>query len=372
MSFALMGMVSVGALSSCSQDDEPGAAQSVSSNAIQFNATTDNAAGTRGLPTTSANYLTQVSNFKVWGTLVNGGAYYLGRTGDAGILIANKGGGKWDYNTATDMVYWPNEAMNFYAVTPSSNSNYSFNGGLLTYTVPTDNSKQIDLMTAKAANQTKTTNKGVVNLQFQHALSQVVFKGITKSSNLSVEIESITIHNVNSVTTIALSGSSTTPTATYANYGLGMGGTKTVAVTDASKAVNLTADDGALILAPQTLTPWTDKTSTATADAANQSYLEINCKITSSTSVGVTYLLGSASAYEKTYVPISGTWEAGKRYTYTLQFGGGKDPNTGEDRFAPIKMSVKVDDWSDYVEGTMEVGKAKTVPEASQAKGHSF
>ena len=347
MSFALMGMVSVGALSSCSQDDEPGAAQSVSSNAIQFNATTDNAAGTRGLPTTSANYLTQVSNFKVWGTLVNGGAYYLGQTGDAGILIANKGGGKWDYNTATDMVYWPNEAMNFYAVTPSSNSNYSFNGGLLTYTVPTDNSKQIDLMTAKAANQTKTTNKGVVNLQFQHALSQVVFKAITKSSNLSVEIQSITIHNVNSVMTLGLNGTATAPAAKYANYGLGMGGTKTVAVTDASKAVNLTAADGALMLVPQTLTGWTDKTSTTAADAAHQAYIEIVCRITSKTSAGVTYLVGTATAYDKTCVSLPATWEAGKRYVYTLQFGGGKDPNTGANRFAPITFTMNVSDWAD-------------------------
>lgn len=346
MGLALMGMSVTGVLSSCSQDDDPGSSYPVSSNAILFNVTTANAAGTRGVPTTTANYLTQVSNFKVWGTLVNGGNYYLGRSGDAGILIANKGGGKWDYNMATDMVYWPNEAMNFYAVTPSANSNYSFNGGLLTYTVPIDNSKQIDLMTAKAANQTKTTNKGVVNLPFQHALSQVVFKGMTKSSNLSVEIQSITIHNVNSVMTLGLNGTATAPAAKYANYNLGMGGTKTVAVTDPNNAVNLTAADGALMLVPQTLTGWTDKTSTTAADAAHQAYIEIVCKITSKTSSDVTYLLGSATAYDKTFVALPAKWEAGKRYVYTLQFGGGKD-NTGADRFTPITFSVNVSDWND-------------------------
>lgn len=347
MSLALMGMVSAGFMTSCSQDDEQGSAQSVSSNAICFNVTTDNASGSRGVPTTAANYLTQVSNFKVWGTLVNGGNYYLGRSGDAGILIANKGGGKWDYNTATDMVYWPNEAMNFYAITPSANSNYSFNGGLLTYTVPTDNSKQIDLMVAKAANQTKSTNKGVVNLPFQHVLSQVVFKGMTKSSNLSVEIQSITIHNVNSVMTLGLNGTATAPAAKYANFSVGMGGTKTVAVTDASKAVSLTAADGALMLVPQTLTGWTDKTSTTAADAAHQAYIEIVCKITSKTSAGVTYLVGTATAYDKTCVSLPATWQAGKRYVYTLQFGGGKDPQTGSDRFTPITYTVSVSDWSD-------------------------
>ena len=346
MSLALMVMLATGVLSSCSQDDDPGSSYPVSSNAIQFNVTTDNAAGTRGVPTTAANYLTQVKDLKVWGYLASSGSYYLGHTGDAGILIDNRGDGKWDYNAPTDMVYWPNEAMNFYAITPSSNSNYAFNGGLLTYTVPTDNSKQIDLMIAQAANQTKNTNKGVVNLPFQHTLSQVVFKGMTKSSNLSVEIQSITIHNVNSVMTLGLNGTATAPAVNYANYTLGMGGTKTVAVTDANKAVDLTAADGALMLVPQTLTGWTDKTSTTAADAAHQSYIEIVCKITSKTNTGVTYLLGSATAYDKTFVPLPAKWEAGKRYVYTLQFGGGKN-NTGADRFTPITFSVNVSDWSD-------------------------
>lgn len=346
MGLSIMGILTAGALSSCSQDDETEGGQQMTANKIQWNATTNNVGVTRALPTTSSNYLTQVQNFKVWGYLSSGGNYYLGRTGDAGVLIANRGAGNWDYNTATDMVYWPNEPLNFYAITPSSNSNYSFNGGLLTYTVPTDNSKQVDLMTAKANNQTKNTNKGVVNLQFQHALSQVVFKGMTKSSNLSVEIKSITIHNVNSVMTLALNGNASAPSAKYANYSLGMGGVKTVAVTDANRAVNLTADDGSLLLVPQTLTAWSNNTSTTAADAAHQSYIEIECKITSTNSNGVTYLLGSGSAYDKTYISLPATWQAGKRYIYTLQFGGGKDQN-GADRFAPITFSVKVSDWTD-------------------------
>lgn len=342
-----MGLVSLVGFTSCSQDDEPTTGKTAtSSNVIGFNGTADNTTGTRALPISSANFADQVKNFKVWGYLTNGGAYYLGRTGDAGVLINNMGNGQWDYATQTDLVYWPNDAMNFYAITPSANDNYAFDGGQLTYTVPTDNSKQVDLMTAKADNQTKATNKGIVNLKFQHALSQVVFKGMTKSTNLGVEIESITIHNVNSVMTIGLNGAAVAPTAKYANYGIGMSNTKTVAVTDASKAVNLTAANGAMLLVPQTLTTWTNKTSISEADAANQAYIEISCKITSTNSDGVTYLVGTATAYDKCYVPLSGTWEAGKRYVYTLQFGGGKDEN-GNDRFAPITFSVNVSDWSD-------------------------
>lgn len=359
LSLALMCMLSAGVMTSCSQEEEASSGQSETSQVIRFNATTDNVAGTRGVPTTAANYLTQVKDFKVWGTV--NGHHYIGNTNmtdesyhsdetKAGVIISNKGGGKWDYNTATDMVYWPNEAMKFYAITPSTNANYSYtsSNGNFYYTVPTDNSQQIDLMHAYAANQTKTTNKGVVNLQFQHVLSQVVFKAITKSSNLSVEIQSIKIHNVQSQLYVSLISAwrfvaSNSP---YANYSVGMGGIKTVAVTDASKAVSLTAADGALMLIPQTLTGWANNTSTTAADAAHQCYIEVVCKITSKTSTGVTYLVGSPTAYDSSYFPLSGTWEAGKRYVYTLQFGGGKDAD-GNDRFSPITFSVKVSDWAE-------------------------
>ena len=360
MSLALMCMLFMGGvMTSCSQEEEASSAQSETSQVIRFNATTDNVAGTRGVPTTAANYLTQVKDFKVWGTV--NGHHYIGNTNmtdesyhsdetNAVVIISNKGGGKWDYNTATDMVYWPNEAMKFYAITPSTNANYSYTSynGNFYYTVPTDNSQQIDLMHAYAANQTKTTNKGVVNLQFKHVLSQVVFKAITKSSNLSVEIQSIKIHNVKSQLYVNLISdwSYVYSYSPYANYSVGMGGIKTVAVTDVNKAVSLTASDGALMLVPQRLIGWTDKTSTTVADADHQCYIEIVCKITSKTSSGTVYLLGSPTAYDSTYFPLSGTWEAGKRYVYTLQFGGGKDAD-GNDRFSPITFSVKVSDWAE-------------------------
>lgn len=195
---------------------------------ISFSASLDKSEGSRGSVVTTNNYLQKMASFKVWGYMSDGGSYYVGKSGAEGFVIDNKGDGTWDYDNIEDLLYWPTGSMNFYAITPATDDNYSFDGSKLTYTVPTDKSKQVDLMYATATNQTKTTNKGIVNLQFQHALSQVVFKGMTKSSNLSVEIESITIHNVNSVMTIGLKGTATTPTAKYANYGIGMSTTKTV------------------------------------------------------------------------------------------------------------------------------------------------
>lgn len=349
MGIAFCGVLLSATFASCSQDDEESPSRTTAKgDAIAFSTTVDNAGSTRAIPTTAANFLTRVQDFKVWGTLVSDGNYYLGGTGDAGILIDNKGEGKWDYHNALDLVYWPKEAMNFYAVTPSSDENYTFSGSSLTYVVPTDQSKQVDLMVANADNQTKTTNSGTVALQFKHMLSQVVFKGVNKNSNLSVEIQSIAIHNVNStlVTTLSNGTSVARTPATYTAYSAGIGTPKTVATTDATAAVTLSDDDGALLLAPQTITGWADNTTITAADQANQCYLEITCKISSKTSSGVSYLIGTETAYDKTYIALPVSWEAGKRYVYTLQFGGGKKQD-GTDQFEPISFSVSVDDWTD-------------------------
>ena len=216
--------------------------------------------------------------------------------------------------------YWPTSgSLTFYAFTPTENANLSVNNNVLSYTVPMDNSAQIDLMTAKAENQTMSANGGVVKLSFAHVLSKVSFKGYTSISGLTAEIESITLHNVNSVMATGLDGTTVaTPTPQYANYSLGMSDTKTVTSTDAGKADNLTADDGAMMLVPQTFSPWNGTTSITEADAAKQCYIEVKCKI----KVGTHYLVGSLSDYGAVYVPLSATIESGKSYTFNLCFDG--------------------------------------------------
>lgn len=346
LAFAMIGIMSVYSFSSCSEDD------SVSSNSISqkgdpvdFSAIIDNANGTRATPTTSSNYLTQMKDFKVWGLFSGSTEFYLGAI-DKGIYITHTSGkSDWSYKTATDMVYWPTKSLDFYAISPSDDANYRWQTGNLSYTIPTDQSKQVDLLYATANNQLKTTNAGIVNLNFHHALSQVVFKGITKSSNLSVEVKGITIHNLDNAYWKRFSGLAITGfVPTYSNYAVGL--SKPTTVNSTSTSVSLTDNTGALMLKPQALTPWTDKTTISSADGKHQCYLEIECKITSKTSTGVSYLVGSATAYGKTYIPLGGIWDEGKRYIYTLQFGVGKDEN-GNDYTSPISFTVSVQNWND-------------------------
>lgn len=97
---------------------------------------------------------------------------------------------------------------------------------------------------------------------------------------------------------------------------------------------------------PQKLTAWdvqTPKTKEE-ADAADpaESYLEITCKIKQNK----VYVFGSETQYGTLYVPFGPTWEQGKRYTYTLIFGGGYN-DQGQQILQPINFKAEVDNWTD-------------------------
>lgn len=343
LGLALMGVVSV---TSCSSDDEvSNDNQQAQAKAIGFSAITNMAGESRATPTTSTNATTQVTNFKVWAyNSSSTNSYYMGTAGDGGIIINREGTtDTWDYNTSTDVHYWPGFPMNFYALTPATNSNYSYNDSILTYTVPTANSEQIDPMVASTTNQTVESNNGTVQLTFQHFLSQVAFRARTRTSDMTVEIDSIILHNVRNTYSFNLqdgpNGGGNAVSGDYYSYAIGLATPVTVSSTT---AVDVTDADGALILAPQNLTAWAEGTPTTSADENHQSYIEIKCKIKE----GDAYLVGSSSSYGSTYVPFSATWQRSYRYVYTLSFGVGKTSDGGSST-TPISFSVSVDNWND-------------------------
>lgn len=73
-----------------------------------------------------------------------------------------------------------------------------------------------------------------------------------------------------------------------------------------------------------------------------ESYLSIECKI----KIGGFYKLGSESGYETLYVPFGADWQPGKRYVYTLVFGGGYDQN-GNTILQPINFKPDVENWDE-------------------------
>lgn len=297
--------------------------------------------------------------------------------GQKGIKIVHKSG-EWNYANAADIHYWPaNTALNFYAISPGSFEevegntemtvvygwNISNNTKTISYN-PLDeyagrtDKKNLDVMYAIAENQTHTqTNGGKVKFQFKHILSQVVFKAKTQLENMEVEINEIKIHNPWRKGTYTLPKTSsekgkwelTAPTvgSKWGAFTVVTG--KKITVTSNGADISV---DSPMLFVPQELTAWDVKQTKAEADTEHQVYLEITCKIKQETE----YVFGSATEYKTLYVPFGTKWEQGKRYTYTLIFGGGYDEQ-GQAILQPINFEAETGDWPDPDEKEIDVTK---------------
>ena len=357
MLWAIFGALLMG----CS-DEEIANVETSSRNAIGFNVLS-NAAETRAIPTTPDNLTS--TDFDVFAFTTDGTAF-MGKVdtdfGHDGVKIVYKNG-KWDYDNASDLRYWPTEALDFYAFNPGTVSEdmmafYSWEATKdvqkISYTCMDEYGSgtthaNYDVMYAMAKGQTKDMNNGIVKFNFKHILSQVVFKAKTQYDNMQVDIDVIKIHN------FKFAGAFTLPaaadgTGSWSSSDLAFPHAFTVVknanitVNSNTEATDITTNTPMLNI-PQTLTAWTvsaPNKSKLEADNAKQCYLEIACKIRQSGA----YLLGSASEYKTIYVPFGDTWEQGKRHIYTLIFGGGYD-DQGEAVLNPIQFDAETTGWVD-------------------------
>lgn len=354
MLWAIFGALLMG----CS-DEEIANVETSSRNAIGFNVLS-NAAETRATPTTPSNLTS--TDFDVFAFTADGTAF-MGKVdtdfGHDGVKIVYKNG-KWDYDDANDLRYWPTEALDFYAFNPGTVSEdmmvfYSWEATKdvqkISYTCMDEygagTHANYDVMYAMAKGQTKDMNNGIVKFNFKHILSQVVFKAKTQYDNMQVDIDVIKIHN------FKFAGAFTLPaaadgTGSWSSSDLAFPHAFTVVknanitVNSNTEATDITTNTPMLNI-PQELTAWTVSGASKTkkgADDAKQCYLEIACKIRQSGA----YLLGSASEYKTIYVPFGDTWEQGKRHIYTLIFGGGYD-DQGEAVLNPIQFDAETTGW---------------------------
>ena len=356
MLWAIFGALLMG----CS-DEEIANVETSSRNAIGFNVLS-NAAETRATPTTNTNL--KNTDFDVFAFTADGTAF-MGKNdtefGHDGVKIVYKNG-KWDYDDASDLRYWPTEALDFYAFNPGTVSEdmmvfYSWEATKdvqkISYTCMDEygagTHANYDVMYAMAKGQTKDMNNGIVKFNFKHILSQVVFKAKTQYDNMQVDIDVIKIHN------FKFAGAFTLPaaadgTGSWSSSDLAFPHAFTVVknanitVNSNTEATDITTNTPMLNI-PQELTAWTVSGASKTkkgADDAKQCYLEIACKIRQSGA----YLLGSASEYKTIYVPFGDTWEQGKRHIYTLIFGGGYD-DQGKAVLNPIRFDAETTGWGD-------------------------
>lgn len=363
MLWAIFGALLMG----CS-DEEIANVETSSRNAIGFNVLS-NAAETRATPTTNTNL--KNTDFDVFAFTADGTAF-MGKNDTEfehdGVKIVYKNG-KWDYDNASDLRYWPTEALDFYAFNPGTVSedmmmNYMWEASgtvqKISYTCIDEygantGHANYDVMYAMAKGQTKDMNNGIVKFNFKHILSQVVFKAKTQYDNMQVDINMIKIHNVKMGGFFTLpaaadgTGSWSDP-ADLPSEVSGLGKFTVVKDVNITVKSNTIATDIStttpMLNRPQELTAWkvseTATKSKLEADNAKQCYLEIACKIRQSGA----YLLGSASEYKTIYVPFGDTWEQGKRHIYTLIFGGGYD-DQGEAVLNPIQFDAETTGWVD-------------------------
>lgn len=361
---------------SCSNEEELANVGKSESNAIRF-AGISGLSDTRTTPINTTNLTT--TNFDVMAfmsadnALFMGGKHELGHS-DQGVKIVYNTSA-WDYADPDQMAYWPTAGdVDFYAVSPAITDDlvhqgfkYDMTSTLKTITYATvdeynttsrETKTNHDVMYAVAKGLNKTNNgTTAVQMNFRHILSQVVFKAKTTSSILEVDVKSVKIHNfVHSGTFTlpagepAMSNWSTSPdeAVSIATVKLNAANVKTN-----NAVVDLSDMASPLMMIPQQLKKWSTYSagtavSKADADNAKECYLEISMKLKQNDS----YLIGAAAEYKTVYVPFdNGTgWEPGKRYIYTLIFGGGYD-DQGEPILSPIKFEAATVDWANASAG---------------------
>lgn len=351
-------------LTGCSSDEEIANIETSAKNAIGFNIVS-NKAETKATPITPDN-LTD-TDFDVFALNSTSGDIFMGNiSGTDGIQINHNGTG-WVYANPSELAYWPTHSLDFYAINPSIEDFAQGTDGYLSYVINSnkqtiqyitidefhENSgmgKNIDVMYATAKGKTKESNFGVVELNFKHILSQVMFNAKVQQAFMRVTIKEMKIHN------FAVGGTFTFPTEnvnpTQENWEINKAKTvytikengTDIVVNSTETPVDITDASNPMLFVPQTLTAWaTTAGAPMTKEDADkegngfQSYLEVTCTIEQSVS----------TVYDGTlYIPFGTEWQPGKRYIYTLNFGGGYDDH-GNPILTPITFDASVENWVD-------------------------
>lgn len=172
-----------------------------------------------------------------------------------------------------------------------------------TYTVAAEAS-QADLVVAQRTSQDATSNNGSVALNFNHALSQILFSAKCANADFTAVVKTIELSGIQNAGTYTYATSASEGTAIEGAWSSVSGTASYAYLTNGTAAIAKTASDpiagtnGALMLMPQTLT---------------------GAKL----KVVYTVTIGSGETAQtfdvtKENVELAGTWAPGMKYTYDL------------------------------------------------------
>ncbi|MBE6214517.1 MAG: fimbrillin family protein [Rikenellaceae bacterium] len=369
------------AMVSCAKDE---AIEINNGEAIGFAATTGRT--TRAATIDSYN---EFNMFRVWGF------HKADATAAETALMTNilveknqDGKGEWRYG---DSYFWPTVGTcDFYGIYPTTDDvatspiTVDMANKTVSYDIYTGNMMDwnpTDWVYAVNVDEARQTTK--VPMNFRHAMSQIVFQVKNTNSRLKVTIPEGTIDLMcaSQKGVYTLPSEDTAIEANYADRVMGswvvadlseghgcyvwanIKGTVLDGVSECMVA-DFMAEDGAMITVPQTVAAYDYR-----EDGDNEkqlAYFRMKVLIEQEdTEIWPGY---SASALEEVVkgqpywvaIPISATWEEGKKYTYTLIFGNGAGivpPGTpvppgeeiepGDPILAPIRFTVTIDDIVD-------------------------
>lgn len=208
---------------------------------------------------------------------------------------------------------------------------------LVNVTVPTDLSKQTDLVVAYNAGKRTDFISGVP-LHFRHALSQIVVNATYANDaeastdqfpELVVKVKSIKFAYLKNTATLSLPTASTAAGKTYEPVWAGASGTEVFASKPAAEVTLASAaqfiDDSEagnpLLLMPQTTAATTSLVSGSVDGAYLMVEVDINKKSDNSNVYPqANYTGNDGTGYAWIAVPVDIAWKGGYKYTYTLNF----------------------------------------------------
>ena len=392
------------AMASCSQDETIGINHD--GDEITFNVVTNNA--TRAADVFCNQNLP--------------GGFYVSAISDGKTYIdgdhVSGSNGSWTNESGTR--YWPETAVDFYAhVNGEASYTWTVEEGKATakfenFAVNGTVADQVDLLYAVKTGQKKAD--GTVNLNFRHALSQIVFQAKNTNENLHVEIAGVSVANVGGTNTFTFPSANTETNIKHNNYdtdGDGVyetgefgsidydaswgswatltqgteqynvdfdkksvpGNNTLVALTTANET-GKEYNSNAMLLLPQKTAAW-DPEANPVPDAAGNtgSYLLVDCAIFNV--AGTDYAegddvclwgkpQGSGWTTKELAIPVAFDWQQGKKYVYTLVFGEGNggynpdpedpDPEDPDPVLVPITFEITVDEFVPVDGGEIESG----------------
>ena len=275
------------------------------------------------------------------------GAVYGAFTPGGLEIVSNNGA--WDYKTQSEIQYWPFSAtksgdeitgynclaLDFRAFAPATSAPDYLNADFA-YTTPDAASDMVDICYAYADN--KTNANSPIKMEFKHLFSQIIFKA-KKASNYVVDIKDIKIGGVGNNGTYAQStlqgltdaGILLTIDHTTTKSYAGFTSASAISVPDQDASASpyqITPANQALLLLPQTIEKWAHNGTSATE--SKQGYIAITYRAKKAGDDQWTTFVDATNTpdgYKTVYYPLAAKWYSGKKYIYTLLFGGATDPD---------------------------------------------